>query len=108
METQATNATPSTSQALIKSNKKVNSLVLGYSTYSSHTLINSKKEVNSLVFDYLVRLSHLEIAHDFIELVGPLEDVKDGPILEEILTDYNINTDEDKYSQITNHNIFTA
>ena len=84
METQATNATPSTSQALIKSNKKVNSLVLGYSTYSSHTLINSKKEVNSLVFDYLVRLSHLEIAHDFIELVGPLEDVKEGPVLEEM------------------------
>merc|ERR1712218_6886 len=65
---------------------------------NSHTLIKSKKEANSLVFDYLVRHSHFEVAYNFFEFVGPLEDVKDGPILEEILTDYNIKTDEDKYS----------
>jgi len=71
---------------------------------NSHTLIKSKKEANSLVFDFLVRHSHFEVAYDFLEFVGPLEDVKDGPILEEILTDYNIKKNEEKYPQIANSN----
>ena len=86
----STNPIPSTSQTLSKSNKKVNSnkpeniSVLS----ASHAVIQSDKKVNSLVYDFLVRNYHFDVASDFKKLVGSLDDVKGGPLLEDMFTHY--------------------
>merc|ERR1712241_960094 len=73
---------------LIKSNKKVDSNKPENMTIpsTSHSLIQSNKKVNSLVYEYLVRNSHIDVAIDFKQLVGPLEDISGGVVLEDMLT----------------------
>ena len=55
---------------------------------TSHTVIQSNKKLNSLVFNYLVRKYHFDVAIDFKQLVGPLEYVKGGPVLEDMVIHY--------------------
>ena len=78
------------SQTLVKSKKKVNSTkpenIPVPST--SHAVIKSNKEVNSLVYNFLVRKYHFDVASEFKELVRSLEDVQGGPLLEDMFTHY--------------------
>ena len=80
----------SSSQSLVKSKKKVNSTkpenIPVPST--SHAVIKSNKEVNSLVYNFLVRKYHFDVASEFKELVRSLEDVQGGPLLEDMFTHY--------------------
>ena len=81
---------PSTSQRLYKSNKKVglNKPENIPKPSTSHTLTKSDIKMNSLVFEYLARKKHFDTAIDFQNLVGPLKDVRKGPVLEDMLTHY--------------------
>ena len=86
----STNPMPSTSQTLIKSRKKVESNKSENVPIpsTSHAVIQSNKKVNSLVFNYLARNYHFDVAIEFEQLVGPLDDVRGGPVLEDMLTHY--------------------
>ena len=81
---------PSTSHTVIQSNKKVNSTKPEniHVPSTSHVVIKSNKKANSLVYNYLVRNYHFDVAIEFMKLVGSLEDVRGGPVLEDMFTHY--------------------
>ena len=78
------------SQTLVKSKKKVNSTKPENIPVpsSSHAVIKSNKKVNSLVYNFLVRNYHFDVASEFMKLVGSSEDVRGGPVLEEMYIMY--------------------
>ena len=86
----STNPVPSTSQKLRKTNNKLtmNTPRIISVPSTSHAVIKSNKKVNSLVYNYLVRNYHFDVAIEFMKLVGSLEDVRGGPLLEDMFTHY--------------------
>merc|ERR1712223_2307837 len=105
----STNPVPSTSQKLRKTNKlTLNTPGIISVPSTSHAVIKSAKKVNSLVYNYLVRNYHFDVAIEFMKLVGSLEDVEGGPLLEDMFTYYmqsmknnaKVITDKEQYLKI--------
>ena len=80
---------------------------------TSHVVIKSNKKLNSLVYNYLVRNYHFDVAIEFHQLVGSLDDVRGGPLLEDMLTHYGMRpvktnaeviADKEKYLKIVKLN----